>query len=332
MSDLYPGAFSPQSHEAYSVWGLEAGALALDVNTPGAVPSLALFGYGDVPSSNKPENPTPINAQGIRGAASFLPGLRAPVVTQPLILSGGAQAKKFLQAGFVSTPIGVIPADNRFMCLPIFAFGYGLIGACDPNRSYNELWRYCMINSGTIDISPGQPARVSLEIWALFVNEYATVTLPTISPTTVAAAAGEEFGWQHFYFDVTDSGGATYDYSTHLQSLQIQWSNNLSRSGQRREQTGGDSNAVSRAAGSIDVGDFNASIQMGFKKPVPPPLSMGGARSTRWSDVTAKLSNGTNTINITAAKAVLDSRGQSGQGRGAINYSASVQTTNLVVT
>jgi hypothetical protein len=264
----YTDAIYRGGQHGFLAFGLEgAGMIAPHTSVLPASPAVLKFGgYTGVPGFQMPEGTQPVRAAGSPRPLKFIPGLRAPVIDDTLVLGSGANVMELLRGALRSDP--TIPNVNRHMCLPVFAVSGGAVDSCESFRAFHWQGRCAQINTLGMTISQGQPVSCNVQFWPVCIDKNkSALTAPT--DALIQAAGGEVYAWQHLEFQF---GGS--DMTDILGNISLSISNGLSRGPMRTlNSVGGDkTNPLYRCCRQIKVGNEDISLNLALEDKLPASM------------------------------------------------------------
>lgn len=266
-----------RGQEGYAVIGIETTAIAPDTATLPAVPTLALMGYANVPSAQKSNGATKIFAAGSPYPLAIRKNRRENNLSGTMTLGDGAGAVTLIQASIRSN---VALTAARSLCLPYICIGRGAVGACDVTRSKASIYRYGLVSTLGLNVTPEGGAMLNYGVVALTGQTSTALTSATVNHAAIATAGGAPYAWDHL--SVLING---LEWRAYIASVDLQINNGVAARLMRAQQTGGETNPLSRAARDIMPGNEDNSLSLNLAAPFPSTL-------TDFSSIVISLNNG----------------------------------------
>lgn len=262
----YPGAVYRGGHESVLLFGAEAGMLAVDATTIGAVPTMGLVGMTSPPQIIFDNAPAPEYGGGAIDPLFMTENRKTVSASGTITLGAGAGTKSFLQAALSGTdaPILTYPLASRQNCQPVIALAYGSYNACATGSGFLSYLRYAMMNSLQITIGGDGSAKASWGAMALVSGDaVAPLAAGAITPAALQQASGTPLSMQHLQLIITPPVGTAYDYQGVINSITFSATNSITARGIR---------SLANAGGNVTNPLYRAARQL-----VPgtrPPLSI----------------------------------------------------------
>lgn len=267
-----------RGQEGYAVIGIETTAIAPDTATLPAVPTLALMGYANVPSAQRTNGSAKVFAAGSPYPLATKKGRRENNLSGTMTLGDGAGPVKLLQAAIRSNT--VLTTAVRSLCLPYISIGRGAVGACDATRSKASLYRYGLVNTLGLSVTPDGGAMLNYGVVALTGQTSTALTTSTVYHAAIATAGGAPYSWDHL--SVTIGG---LEWRAYIASVDLQINNSVTPRLMRAQQTGGETNPLTRAPRDIMPGNEDNTLSITLAAPFPSTL-------VDFSTITIALDNG----------------------------------------
>lgn len=316
MAMEYPNAIYRGGHESVLLFGNEAGMLAPDAQTVGAVPTMQLAGFTTPPTISINANPTPVYAGGSRDPLAMTGGRKDVSASGQVMLGAGPGVKKFLQAALSGNdaPTASYPLAQRKGCQPVIALAYGAFDACAAADGFLSYLRYFMMTSLSISARENGPVMVDWAGMALLAGD-AVSPLPNtaVSQDLLQTAQGSVFSMQHMQLVVTPAGGGTaYDYQDITNSVTFNAPGNITPRGIRSLNSVGNdpTSLLYRAPRQLVPGTrppttVTLDLSDRLAASLTPGEGLAGA-------IQAQFSDGTNTITIGTQTAFFQTGSQNG--------------------
>lgn len=308
MAAEYPGAIYRGGHESVLLFGVEAGMLAPDAQSIGAVPQMQLAGMTSPPQISFNDSPAPVYGGGAGDPLFMTEGRKELTASGNLMVGAGAGTKKFLQAALrgADAPVASYPNASRKGCQPVIALGYGAYDACASGDGFLSYLRYAMMNSLSITIAENGPVTAAWSAMALLGGDGAALAAGDVAPAALQIAGGAPFSMQHLQLIITPPVGTPYDYQGVINSVTFAATNNVAARSIR---------SLANAGGDTTNPLFRSARQL-----VPstrPPLTVTLDLADRLpylsgSSIEAILNNGTSSLTIATQIAYGQTSSQNG--------------------
>ena len=254
-----------RGQEGYAVIGIETTAIAPDTATLPAVPTLALMGYANVPSAQRTNGSTKIFAAGSPYPLANRKNRRENNLSGTMTLGDGAGPVTLIQSSIRSNTTQTLAA--RSLCLPYICIGRGAVGACDATRSKASIYRYGLVSSLGLSVTPEGGAMLNYSVVALTGQTSTALTTSTVNHAAIATAGGAPYAWDHLSVLI---GGL--EWRAYIASIDLQINNGVTARLMRTQQTGGESNPLTRAPRDIMPGNEDNSLSITLAAPFPSTL------------------------------------------------------------